>query len=271
VQAAEDEESGTEQPPLKKQDRHAEDEKQSSSEESQDMITTAPPSIEKKAPKTPWASSSGKQLRVLLSASNLTPYDKGWMTKRNIKFITETPSKPSNFFCVVRDASLPSTVKVLKTLMAGRPVVSDSWITMSKQKKNLLDPDEHLHHGLVGTARTDRQSLFAGKRAVFTTAAAKTWQNDWQEIPGLLSDAGAISVASLTFEGAEKIKPYEEVLLFGVDNAVDKDATHLLEAGRTVYDRAMVAQSIIHAELDLENTEFQLRLPLGGSKSNGKK
>lgn len=206
---------------------------------------------------------------ALLSSSKLKPHDKAFMTKSNIKVADETPSKSTNYVCVVRDESIPSTIKVLKALVAGKMVVSDKWITDSKKEKVLKNPVEYIHEDLDTSVDLNmRKKLFSGKRLLFTEQAVITWGNDWSQIEEIIKAAGAMEVLRVSaFEAAAG----EEAILLGVDNDVDKDAIELIKSGRTVYNRKIIGQSIIRGSLELEDVGSELKLPLGGATEGKKK
>lgn len=214
--------------------------------------------------------------KILLSASDLPPAAKAWMTKNKIERIEETPSKGTNFVCVVRDNVLPSTLKVLRSLVAGKPVVGDSWITDSRKEGELLDTEEYIHADLkdVDADSTTRRSLFAQKTLFFTVRAAQTYK-DWQEVVKLANEAGAVEVLAGTANKGHETKPKESVIFFGEDNAADDDAEDLIKThGRVVFDKTALAKWIINADIDLDSDEHVLTLPLGGTlakKGAGKK
>lgn len=63
--------------------------------------------------------------------------------KRKVTVEEEVPSQRTNYVCVTRDKDLPTTAKILKTLVAGKPVVSVRWILDSHKEKALLDPNDY--------------------------------------------------------------------------------------------------------------------------------
>ena len=216
----------------------------------------------------------GKSLKVLLSCSALKPADKAWMTRNNVPVVQATPGKRSEWVCVVRNKSLPSTVKVLKTLLAGKPVVGDSWITTSRDEGELQDPEDYIHADIKSLDSEEHESLrrtvFDGKILVFTVLASQTWTTDWPEVQNLAADASAGEVWSASAAKANALKqkdPSDSVIFFGNDDPADDDAEALMNRyGHTVYNRTMFANAIIQAELDLDSDEYKLTLPLGAPK-----
>ncbi|PPJ54111.1 hypothetical protein CBER1_01058 [Cercospora berteroae] len=242
-------------------------------------VATATPAkkVSRKQTATPSATvHKGRPPKILLSASDLPPAAKAWMTKNKIERVDETPSKGTNFVCVVRDKVLPSTLKVLQSLVAGKAVVCDSWINDSRKKGELLDTEDYIHADLkdVDADSTTRRSLFAQKTLFFTVRAAQAYK-DWQEVVKLANEAGAVEVLAGNASKGHATKPKESVIFFGENNAADDDAEDLIKThGRVLYDKTALAKWIINADIDLENDEHVLTLPLGGTlakKGAGKK
>ncbi|USW46784.1 Putative BRCT domain superfamily protein [Septoria linicola] len=264
-------------------------------EDDEDEIAVAPASVKprknlKSLPKTPAkratstqstrsstpssSAFSGKTPTILLSKSELVPAAKAWMTRRKFKVAEKTPSKHTNFVCVVRDGPLPSTVKVLKTLLAGKPVVGDSWITASRQEGELQNADEYIHRDLedIDVEPATRRSLFAGKTLFFTVEAARSYHHEWSDIQDIASAAGAMEIVLGGAGKGSSLRPKDHVLMFGVDDAADDIAEALIENGRTVFNKTVLAQWIIHGDIELDDDSTKLTLPLGGKKGKkGKK
>ncbi|KAM3418452.1 hypothetical protein BST61_g4438 [Cercospora zeina] len=211
--------------------------------------------------------------KVLLSASDLPPAAKSWMTKNKIEVVDETPSRRTNFVCVVREKTLPTTLKVMRSLVAGKPVVGDSWIHDSRKEGELQDIEHYVHDDLKGVDAdsTTRRSLFAQKTVFFTASARQSYEN-WQEVAKLVDEAGAVEVLTGNASKGHNAKPKENVIFFGVNDIADDDAEDLVRThGRVVYDKAAFAHWIINAEIDLDSNDYVLTLPLPGKKGGGKK
>lgn len=213
---------------------------------------------------------SGRVPKVLLSSSTLSVKDKTWL-KKHAKIEEDTPSKRTHFICVVRDENVPSTVKVLKTLLANKMVVGDSWVTDSKKEGTLLELEDYMHPDLEGNiANKARQTIFTGKVLYFTRQASSSYGNDWNHILQISADAGARAVETGSAITGHFLQPQEHVIFFGLDDERDNDAVSLIrDHGRHVYVRSLLAQSVIRAELDLESEEFRLSLPLTPGKVKG--
>lgn len=82
-------------------------------------------------------------------------------------------AKPrDNFLCVVEEKksqgleSIPTTFKVMKTLLAKKLVVSESWMLESIEDDELLDPSSYV---VVDGRDCDRSSLYSGLTVFFTS------------------------------------------------------------------------------------------------------
>ncbi|KAF2172385.1 hypothetical protein M409DRAFT_50093 [Zasmidium cellare ATCC 36951] len=205
--------------------------------------------------------------KVLITMCNPNGKIRGWF-KRKMTVVEEIPGKRTNFVCVTRHKDLPTTAKILKTLVAGKPVLSVQWIIDSHREGTILDPSSYKHSEVEGSdeANDDRRSLFKGKTLFFTNAAVNSYNQGWDAIKEVAQEAGATAIQDGTATKGNELTPKHNVLLFG-DGPEDGPARTLIkEHGRTVYDKAMFAQAIIRAELDLDDDEFKLK----GSSSDTK-
>lgn len=202
--------------------------------------------------------------KVLLSSSKLSVSEKSWL-KRQTTVVEEVPGRRSNFVCVVRQTKLPATLKVLRSLIANKPVVSDQWVSDSKDGAELLDPTDYLHKDLRESdiKPNDRRRIWEGKTLFFTTTAAKSYGEDWEDVKVTGLEAGASSVVhGSAIRAGELLHDKANTILFGTDVAKDREAQALIaEYGRSVYDKHMFAQAIIRADVDLDSDDFKLVLP----------
>ncbi|SMR42331.1 unnamed protein product [Zymoseptoria tritici ST99CH_1E4] len=209
-------------------------------------------------PKTP-TSSARPPTRILLSGSRLTATNQNWL-KRQTNVVDEVPGKRTNYACVVRDENIPTTIKVLRALIAGKRIITDQWVVDSKEEGSLLDVNEYLHPDLqtkdIGTE--DRRKLFNKKTLFFTHAAKASFGLDWEDVITTAMEAGASHVDFGTaFKGATTHCDKANRIDFGIKN--DTDANKLKEEYEsTVYDKAMFAKAILRAKLELDNDEFVL-------------
>ncbi|SMR44507.1 unnamed protein product [Zymoseptoria tritici ST99CH_3D1] len=208
--------------------------------------------------KTP-TSSARPPTRILLSGSRLTATNQNWL-KRQTNVVDEVPGKRTNYACVVRDENIPTTIKVLRALIAGKRIITDQWVVDSKEEGSLLDVNEYLHPDLqtkdIGTE--DRRKLFNKKILFFTHAAKASFGLDWEDVITTAMEAGASHVDFGTaFKGATTHSDKVNRIDFGIKN--DTDANKLKEEYEsTVYDKAMFAKAILRAKLELDDDEFVL-------------
>lgn len=108
---------------------------------------------------------------VLLSCLSPDAATKRWAKKYGITLQDDVPGSRANFLCVVKEnrsqdpSSLPTTVKVLRTLLAKKLVVSETWITDSKEEDDVLDPSDY---AVADGSERNRTKLFSGMTVYFT-------------------------------------------------------------------------------------------------------
>ncbi|KAI7283395.1 hypothetical protein KC345_g2994 [Hortaea werneckii] len=204
---------------------------------------------------------SGRPPKVLFSHSDINK-DKAlvsWLKKQGALEIDEVPSKRANFICVVPSGHLATTAKVLRTLALGKLVVTDDWVTDSKEEGQLLEPDDYVHEALQDTIKTERSTLFKGCRLYFTKQLAASYGSGWQSIQTLCIEAGADAVESGNAASGNSWAALGKTLFFGA-TLDDLDLKILSqEKGHVVYNRNMVTQSVMDGELKLENDDFIIK------------
>lgn len=108
---------------------------------------------------------------VLLSCLSPDAATKRWAKKYGITLQDDVPGSRANFLCVVKEnrsqdaSSLPTTVKVLRALLAKKLVVSETWITDSKEEDEVLDP---IDYAVADGSERNRTKLFSGMTVYFT-------------------------------------------------------------------------------------------------------
>ncbi|RMX72249.1 hypothetical protein D0869_14811 [Hortaea werneckii] len=204
---------------------------------------------------------SGRPPKVLFSHSDVNK-DKtivAWLKKQGALEIDEVPGRRANFICVVSSGHLATTAKVLRTLALGNLVVTDDWVTDSKEEGQLLEPDDYVHEALQDTTRTDRSTLFKGYRLYFTKQLAASYGNGWQSIQTLCEEAGADHVESGNAASGHSWAALGKTIFFGA-TPDDLDLKILSqEKGHTVYNRNMLTQSVLDCELKLDNDDFIIK------------
>lgn len=243
------------------------------SEQSPDEIVVARPPIRSKAA-TPKSNSllAGKTPKVLISGSDVDKGVKTWFKKKKVELIDDPPARRTYFVCVVKDKVMPTTLKVLASLLAGKSIVTHKWMLESKKEGRILDPESFIHPNQQNDVTpADRRSLFAKSHVFFTLEAAHNYM-DWQAVEEIVKGAGALSVTSGSAQKGHDLTPKDRVIFFGEDNDRDKHAHSLIaNHGRIVYHKTMLAQSIIRGAIDLDSVEFRLSVPLGKKKVTGRK
>jgi hypothetical protein len=223
------------------------------------------------SPASSLKSAHKKPSKILLSSTSFPDKSPAitWLRQQGISTAESTPGKNSNFICVVPDARLPTTMKVLQSLVSGKLVVGEKWVLDSHKKKEILDPTKYLHKDLESTITLDRKEVFGGQNLFFTKKLAEEYSQSWQAIQTLAKQAGAISVTSGPADKGNNAKAADETIFFGSTKS-DPDVAKLVnDYERTVYSKDLVSQSILDGELDLDSDEHIIKL--GASASKGKK
>ncbi|KAI7162323.1 hypothetical protein KC349_g2131 [Hortaea werneckii] len=204
---------------------------------------------------------SGRPPKVIFSHSDVNK-DKAviaWLKKQGAFEIDEVPGKRVNFICVVPSGHLATTAKVLRTLALGKLVVTDDWVTDSKEEGQLLEPDDYVHEALQDTIRSDRSTLFLGYRLYFTKQLAASYGNGWQSIQTLCEEAGADHVESGNAASGHSWAALGKTLFFGA-TPDDLDLKILSqEKGHVIYHKNMLTQSVLDGELKLDNDAFIIK------------
>lgn len=148
-----------------------------------------------------------------------------------------------------------TTAKVLRSVIANKPLVTADWLSASKKADAVLDIGDYIHEDFIAT---DRSSLFAGRILFFTSAPKTSFGADWDEIVQFAKKVGATSVESGSATTGHDITPKERVLLLGVDKA-DKDVKALIwDHERVVYMKTMLARTILAAAFAPEASRITL-------------
>ncbi|KAI6975959.1 hypothetical protein KC355_g11384, partial [Hortaea werneckii] len=231
--------------------------------------TTGTPTVQVQIPRetasgSPDSSStamSGRPPKLLFSHSDVNK-DKvtiAWLKKQGAFEIDEVPGRRVNFICVVPSSHLATTAKVLRTLALGKLVVTDDWVTDSKEEGQLLEPDDYVHEALQDTIQTDRSQLFKGYRLYFTKQLAASYGSGWKSIQTLCEEAGADHVESGNAASGHSWAALGKTIFFGA-TPDDLDLKILSqEKGHVIYNRYMLTQSVLDGELKLDNGDFIIK------------
>ncbi|KAK5683486.1 hypothetical protein LTS10_005019 [Elasticomyces elasticus] len=230
---------------------------------------SAPPPASAITPSTPAKVSS----ILLSSAVTTTKPIMAFLRKQLIKVVDDIPSKRTNFICVVPVGKLATTAKVLRSLVLGKLVVTEEWLTDSAEQQELLDPEGYLHPDLPNNeAEIDRSGLFAGCKVWFTKQLHMDYgKKGWASVEALVKEAGAMEVSYGATDYAAGAIRRGDTIFFGRKDQ-DADVKQLRDDhGQTVYSKDMLTQSIFTGELDLESDAFELKAPAAATKKGGKK
>ena len=195
---------------------------------------------------------------------------KSWLSKQGATIGGDAiPGKRANFICVVGSGELATTAKVLRSLALGKKVVTDQWIEDSMKRDHLLELDGYIHDDLSETADIDRGKLFEGKILFITDAQTKAYGSGIDSIRELAAAVGAWKVESGSAKKASSMSPASTIFLGGDGN--DHDAWLLAEEeGRTVYQKALLTQSVIRGELLVNEEELKWK-PTSNTGKIGRK
>ncbi|GAB7365761.1 hypothetical protein MBLNU230_g7096t1 [Neophaeotheca triangularis] len=215
-----------------------------------------------------------KPSSLLLSGCSLDKKTVAWLDTKGVQVVEDVPSKRTHFICIVAHGDLKATAKVLRTLVSGRPVVTEGWLVDSKAEGAFLDPAGYVHEALTDTQELDRSQLFKGTELFFTEMAKEAYGfSGWKSIEALGKSAGAKSVdhgkaaKGVTPRGAKR--GASNIIFIGL--ADDPDAATLRdEHDRTVYHKDLLRQSIMRGAVDLDSAEFKLELATATAKKGRK-
>ena len=210
-------------------------------------------------------------IKVLLSNSKFAEDKtaKSWLSKQGATIVDVVPGKRTNFICVVGSGELATTAKVLRSLALGKRVVTDLWIEDSIKDGRLLDLDAYIHDDLAETADIDRGKLFEGRTLFITETQMKAYGGNVGSIKELATAAGAWKVESGSAKKASNMPPESTIFLGG--DANDIDARKLTQEGRTVYQKALLTQSVVRGELLVDEKELKWAPTPEKRKKKGKK
>lgn len=86
---------------------------------------------------------SGRPPKAVFTMCPLEGKISGWFKKKGVTEAKDVPTRHTNYVCVTRDRDLPTTAKILKTLVAGKPVVSVQWVLDSHKEGTVLDFNDY--------------------------------------------------------------------------------------------------------------------------------
>ncbi|KAK4556913.1 hypothetical protein LTR86_005894 [Recurvomyces mirabilis] len=205
----------------------------------------------------------GKVPKVLITQSKLKE-DKAltkWLKTQGAEIIDAVPSKRTNFVCVVPDGVLPKTAKTLRSMALGKRVVTEDWLTNSKQQGQLLDPPDYIHSSLADEEGMHRGKIFAGLTIFFTTQLALEYGKGWKDVQALVQEAGASLVEKGSAAKGDECSRSVKAIVFIGSEEDDPDVKKLIDGfGLVVYHKDLITESVLSGEVDLDGTGFMLKV-----------
>ncbi|KAK6433031.1 hypothetical protein LTR95_010794 [Oleoguttula sp. CCFEE 5521] len=202
------------------------------------------------------SAASATPAKVLLSSSKHAEKAKIWLSGRNITVIDDVPTKKADFICVVGKGELPKTAKALRSLVLGKMVVTDDWITESMKADHVLSATDYIHEDLLETAELDRSKLFANRVIYLTQPLHKQYgESGFASVRALLTEAGATRVETGT--PRKGLDRKGNVVFIGCEGK-DQDVSELMHGGKHVFKKDLLSQSIVRGELLLDGDEFKI-------------
>ncbi|OQO10014.1 hypothetical protein B0A48_04369 [Cryoendolithus antarcticus] len=194
--------------------------------------------------------------KVLLSSSKHAEKARLWLKGYNITVIEDVPTRKADFICVVGKGELPKTAKVLRSLVLGKAVVTDDWITESMKAAHVLPATDYVHDDLTETTEIDRSKLFSNKVIFLTQPLHKQYgESGFASLRALLTEAGATRVETGT--PRKGLDRKGNVIFIGCEGK-DQDVSELMNGGKNVFKKDLVSQSIIRGELLLDGNVFKI-------------
>jgi hypothetical protein len=181
---------------------------------------------------------------------------KKFVRSKNGCIVEDLQEEPCNLLCV-RKGPLKKSVKLLSCIARGIPIV--------------LEQEKEMGFSLKDVWGKPQNKLLDGCTVYFTNALARTFQ-PFLEVDRLCRHIGARKVFS-SARSAGTVGPNENVLVLGLDEK-DVEAAALLRIGGSVYNRDILAASILRGGFDFDSDEFRIRSgysPKASSQGKGTK
>jgi hypothetical protein len=159
----------------------------------------------------------------------------------------------------VRDGELNKTVKVLKAIATGTPIVTDKWLTDSARATHFLAVDTYIPTAPKQEKEWDfklkdvigqPQTPFKGYTLHFTTSAHALYK-PFTEIEQVCKAAGAEKITK------KKMDKSDNIIVLAAEED-DKEVEKLMQEGARCYYRGILPKSIIRGKFELESDEFKV-------------
>lgn len=193
-----------------------------------------------------------------------------WRVIRWTNILTADPYSVGN-------GPLLKTGKLLLSIAYGKQLVTDAWITKSKEAGYLLDPQPFLPANskqeqewdfrMSDAVGKDRRNLLAEKTVYVTPSLKKDYGGGFKEIEELAKVAGAERIFS---KPARDAKLDGDTIILALENG-DLDAVKLRDDGYACFHKDLLSLSILRGRLNLDSDEFLIRPSSSQSKKTPKR
>lgn len=188
--------------------------------------------------------------RILFPSESKITERKGLMNflkTQKVKVVVDSKPELFDILCVEK-GELRKTAKLLSSLVNNKTIVTDDWVVESSKSKRLLTPGNFLPEALKGTMNSDRSKVFEGMTIFFTPKLRADYKKGWDDIRTIAEQGGANVLCCVP----SKIPEDAQVDLYLGSDDKDPHGIALQEAGKTVFHKSIIAQSIISGEVDYD-------------------
>ncbi|KAL8742931.1 MAG: hypothetical protein Q9190_004662 [Brigantiaea leucoxantha] len=238
----------------------------SSTQTSQASPILASTSSQRSAPQgtTSATASQGERINVAFASSTSvdgSPDFMSFLAKHNIRKVRSVAE--CQILCVGR-GEVKSTGNVMLSMLTGKEIVADSWITRSAKQGKLLDfslfrvkdleRKREWRTTLNNVIERSRQGvrLFQGWTFNFTPNARRELGKNFVAVKEIALNAGAACVRGFAPRKAPEVTPSTIVIA----STRDKDVHALYERGWRSYTKDLITVSVLRGHLDVRSEEF---------------
>jgi hypothetical protein len=256
----------SESKPTKLADRQAPKRSMASNEVKTSSVKSASHSpVEKKS--SPQRSKA--KLRIVASKElGQRPSTKKFLQDRFVT-VSEHVDSTTDILCIV-NGELKTTVKILKALALGIPIVSDQWISDSVTARELLPWEGYIAKDLKNEklfnvssdwsagGSSKREKLFDGNVVMITPELKTSYGAEtFKQLREICQLMGAKELMSTTAAKSPRVNDEDKVIWLARDSK-DKLVKQLKQLGTNVYSKDLLGVSIFRGELALEDEVFML-------------
>ncbi|KAL1297258.1 hypothetical protein AAFC00_004817 [Neodothiora populina] len=211
---------------------------------------------------------TNKQLRILfpsVSRVKSLAVHMRFLKDHHVKEAKDQNPKSFDIFCVDQ-GELKTTAKLLISLVHGKTIVTDDWVSKSIVAKQLLDTGPFLPTDLKASKDKDRSQMFGDVVMYFTPKLRKDYGKGWDDIQAIIKQTGATIVSC----APTRIPKNVEVDFYLASEKDDAHLVELQEKSICVYHKDILTQSILAGELFDEDPYELPTAPVAEAASNGK-